>query len=84
MRNLERVVHELDRLLGPGLPGAACRGRAPEFDDEVPGETVRARRVRFAAARSVCTTCPVLSRCGLIATQLHPRLRSGIWAARPF
>lgn len=82
--HLELAARELDRLLGPGLPGAACRGRAPEFDAEVSGETAQQRRDRHARAAAICTGCPVRDRCRAVADELPRRLRSGTWAARPY
>lgn len=49
--HFERLISELHRLMGPPMPDAACRGRAPLFDAEVDGEKPRP------------TPCPPGSRC---------------------
>lgn len=79
-----RPVPQLERLLGPPMPGAACRGQAPNFDGEIDGETAAQRRVRLAYAARVCDRCPVRERCRLIADELPRGLRSGVWSARPY
>lgn len=80
----ERIAQELNRLLGPGLPGAACHGRAPLFDAEVNGETPAQRRARQAVAASVCAGCPARARCRAITDELPRRLRGGVWSGRPY
>lgn len=81
---LEHAMRVLDQVLGPGLPGAACRGRAPLWDPEIEGESAQQRRDRLAYATAVCTGCPVRDRCRAVADELPKRLRSGTWAARPY
>lgn len=66
--------------LGPDLGGvAACRGMAPTFDDEVPGETAAERVARHHEAVGVCTTCPVNRACAAARHQLG-RDAGGVWA----
>jgi hypothetical protein len=62
------------RLLGPktskgtaetaaNVTGALCRGRAPLFDDTVPGEKPAERRARLASAAELCAVCPARTNC---------------------
>lgn len=62
----------------PVLPGAACRGRSPDWDDRLPGESDPARAARHAAAIDVCHRCPVQVDCarldgvsGIVAGKLR-------------
>ncbi len=50
-------------LADPRLSGAACRGLAPWFDAEVPGETETGRADRWAAAVRICRRCPAAADC---------------------
>ncbi|WP_036534845.1 WhiB family transcriptional regulator [Nocardia cyriacigeorgica] len=63
------------------LVGAACVGRAPLFDAEVPGEDDDDRRYRLDAAARICESCPVLAECSGVARELG-RLAVGVWAGR--
>lgn len=45
VRLLSLVLWEL-----PALPGAACRGQWPDFDDRLPGETREQQQERLNAA----------------------------------
>jgi hypothetical protein len=58
-------------LLGPELPGAACKGRGGLWDDIVDGETVRRRTERHEKAQAICADCPVRAAC-LRARFEHP------------
>lgn len=68
-------------LLGPALPGAACRGRAPEFDVDLPGETDEQREQRHAKARAICARCPARRACAA-ALDNAPGDVTGVWAGR--
>jgi WhiB family redox-sensing transcriptional regulator len=70
----------LAALLGPDLGGrAACAGRAPMFDAELPGETAEQREVRHHRAIDICSTCNVRAACTAARTDLG-RDAAGIWA----
>lgn len=59
----------------PKLSGAACTGvREPLWDDEVDGENLLERNLRWEAAMSVCWSCPLKKAC-LEARQGG----SGVW-----
>ena len=45
------------------LPGAACRGRAEDFDADIDGEDHDAREARIARAVATCRHCPALAAC---------------------
>lgn len=49
--------------LGPNLPGAACKGHDPLFDNHVDKETNQQRDIRHAQAIEICLSCPVLDQC---------------------
>lgn len=49
--------------LGPALPAASCRGRAPLFDLDLPGEKPAGRNTRHRLAARVCARCPELPTC---------------------
>jgi WhiB family redox-sensing transcriptional regulator len=66
-------------LVDPRLTGAACRGRAPWFDDYVEGESIGARSERLAAAERICIGCPVRSACHTAAGEHQA---TGVWAGR--
>jgi len=67
-------------LLGPSLPGAACKGRAPMFDgDLLPDESLEDREARLACAVRVCGRCPALVQCSALLTEL-PAAATGVWA----
>lgn len=63
------------------LTGAACAGRAPLFDAEVPGEDDDDAAYRLAAAARVCRGCPVRDPCRTVAGELGGQA-VGVWAAR--
>lgn len=63
------------------LVGAACAGRAPLFDAELPGEDDNERRYRLAAAGRICQACPALVACNTVARELG-RDAAGVWAGR--
>lgn len=65
--------------LGPALPGAACAGRAPLFDDVLPGETPDARQERHRLAARTCRACPALAVCRDRLPRL-PARTSGVYA----
>lgn len=73
----------LPELLGPDLPGARCRGEAPYFDTQVPGETAQERRQRTAVAREICKHCPAHNACRSAIRGITGE-RSGIWAGTPY
>jgi WhiB family redox-sensing transcriptional regulator len=73
-----RALPALEPLLGPALPGAACAGRAPRFDDAIDGETPKQRRARLVSAAEVCEPCPVRARCNRIADAIPAAV--GVWA----
>lgn len=69
------------QMLSPvDLDGAACAGRAPEFDDHLDGESDDQRDARHAAAVALCRHCPVIDGCRRVAVALPHA--SGIWAAQ--
>jgi hypothetical protein len=71
-------------LLGPELPGAACKGRGGLWDDIVDGETVGQRTERHEQAKAICADCAVRAAC-LRARFENPRLLgAGIWGGRRF
>jgi len=59
----------------PSLPQAACRQRAPLFDDRHDGESVEQQRQRLDAARGVCQGCRAQAACH---TALHVPRHGGI------
>lgn len=67
----------------PRLAGAACRGLAPWFDADVPGESETGRADRQAAAARVCRRCPVRADCTIVAAELG-RSVTGVWAGQVF
>jgi transcription factor WhiB len=74
----------LRSLLGPELPGAACKGRGGLWDDIVDGETTGQRTERHEKAQAICAACPARAAC-LRARFEHPRLLgAGIWGGRQF
>lgn len=67
-------------VLGPNLPGAACKGRAPLHDDVIAGESETDRADRHQRAVTVCLRCcPVLNACRAAVATL-PRSTTGVWA----
>ena len=68
-------------LVDERLVDAACAGRAPLFDAEVPGEDDDDRRQRLEAAARICQSCPVLAECNGVARELG-RAAAGVWAGR--
>jgi WhiB family redox-sensing transcriptional regulator len=58
---------------------AACRHADPELFFAPDDETEQARAAREAAAKAVCSDCPVVSDCGDFA--LGRRAKTGIWGA---
>lgn len=63
------------------LVGAACVGRHELFDDDLDGarEDTSARATRHTAAAAICTTCPVLGACRVVADEAGDQAR-GVWA----
>lgn len=47
----------------PSLPEAACRQRAPLFDDRHDGESAERQRQRLDAARDLCQGCQAQTAC---------------------
>lgn len=73
----------LPELLGPDLPGARCRGEAPYFDAQVPGENAKQRKQRITIAREICKHCPARTACrNAIRGMTGERL--GIWAGTTY
>ncbi|WML64758.1 WhiB family transcriptional regulator [Rhodococcus sp. AH-ZY2] len=68
----------LTALVDPRLTGAACTGRAPYFDAELPDEQPEHRSARLAWATRECTRCPVQSACRVAVTELDQP--TGLWA----
>lgn len=68
----------IEALVDPRLSGAACAGRAPMFDDEIPGEIEAEQSRRLSAAAAVCIRCPVRSACRTAASELDHL--AGVWA----
>lgn len=66
----------------PTLPEAACRGMAPMFDAELPGETVDERESRLGLAVRTCRSCPELGACTGLLAGLPARHQVGVMAAR--
>lgn len=56
----------------PALPGAACRGLAPDVFFPAHGDVAGSRR-----AKAICATCPVRDECLDVA--LRNCERHGIW-----
>lgn len=74
----------LQVLLGPELPGAACKGRGGLWDDCADGESPSQRAGRHEHAIEICGTCPVRAAC-LRARFENPRLLgAGVWGGRHF
>ncbi|MFC9761373.1 WhiB family transcriptional regulator [Rhodococcus jostii] len=69
----------LEALVNPDLEGAACVGKAPAFDDEVPGESDADRLVRLENAAYICRGCPVRTPCAAAALE-HQSV--GLWAGQ--
>lgn len=68
----------------PRLAGAACRGKAPLFDDrldrgEHDAEPEHERAERHHQARKICLTCSVRAECETAATEQES---AGIWNGR--
>ena len=61
------------QLLGPDLPEAACAGRAPLFDGDIPGETDDDRDYRLGRAAELCDGCPVRAGCASAAAAMPSR-----------
>lgn len=87
-----RAVEPLPAVLGPDLPGAACKGRAPLFDDwrehrtekgTFRPETATERVERHARAIEICGVCPIRAAC-LEERLAQPALGAGIWAGQLF
>ncbi|WML63202.1 WhiB family transcriptional regulator [Rhodococcus sp. AH-ZY2] len=80
-RRKSRPPHTLTltALVDPRLEGARCAGKAPLFDDELPGETTEARSERLAYAANICRGCPVRTAC-YAASLEHDA--AGLWAGR--
>ncbi|MGH3939115.1 MAG: hypothetical protein ACRDTG_10870 [Pseudonocardiaceae bacterium] len=57
----------------PSLPEAACRRRAPLFDDQHPGETTEQQQQRLNTARTVCQDCPAQAGCRAALHEQPPR-----------
>ncbi|MGV0154955.1 WhiB family transcriptional regulator [Rhodococcus sp. GB-02] len=71
-------------LVDPRLHGAACKGKAPLFDDRLDredhdAEPEKERAERHHQARRICLTCPVRSACELAAKDHEA---SGMWNGR--
>lgn len=71
-------------LVDPLLDGAACKGKAPLFDDRLDredhdAEPEKERAERHHQARKICLTCPVRSACESSALDHEA---SGIWNGR--
>lgn len=74
----------LSILVDPRLDGAACKGKAPLFDDRLDredhdAEPEKERAERHHQARKICLTCPVRSACESSALDHEA---SGIWNGR--
>lgn len=81
-RNRPPVVHPLAALAAadPELAGAACKGRGPDWDAEVVGESEADRHARHARAVRVCRSCPVQPACRAVAAASPPEHVRGVWA----
>jgi hypothetical protein len=83
-----RPVEPLPDVLGPDLPGAACKGHGELFDDwrehRTPDgryrhETPTDRAERHTAAMRICwTLCPIREQC-LATRDAQPALGAGIY-----
>lgn len=71
-------------LDGPDLTGAACKGRAPLFDEQGPHEPPETYEARLHDAQDLCRSCPVLDRCHAAAEGMDAHLRAGVWAGAPY
>lgn len=60
------------------LAGAACRGHAPLFDEQLPDETPDEQANRHQVARQVCRHCPARKPCAASVPTL-PRSTGGVW-----
>lgn len=72
---------ELLALPTTSLPGAACRGFAPLFDDWLDDENLEDRADRHRVARRVCRHCPAREPCAASVPSL-PRSTGGVWGGR--
>ena len=61
------------------MPGAACRGHAPLFDETLHGETEAEQTERHERARAMCSRCPALEQCATAVATI-PRSCGGVWA----
>jgi len=77
-----RVSLTLNYAVGPSLPGAACTGKAPMFDDWIHGEPAEDREARLQEARKVCRGCPVWAGCLARRIEMERGLEpvAGVWA----
>lgn len=77
----DRRLHEVAAVVAAGanLKGAACIGHVPLYDATVHRETTEQREERHCAARAICGTCPVWSRCKDAADATPRKLLSGVW-----
>ncbi|UYP19769.1 WhiB family transcriptional regulator [Rhodococcus sp. Z13] len=77
-----RVPAVFAEMIDGRLAGAACVGRHELFDAELDGvhETPAERTARHAAAVAICTSCPVLTACRVVADEAG-RHAHGVWAA---
>ncbi|ANI91669.1 WhiB family transcriptional regulator [Dietzia timorensis] len=77
MSDLEKT---LASLADPRLDGAACKGKAPLFDDRGPRESWYNYRARIAEARSYCQVCKIRTVCAQIIEETPRTRRAGMWA----
>ena len=61
---------------------AACAGRQPLHDDDLPGETAEEREARHWRAAEVCRRCVVLAECAAWREATPVAQRVGVSAGR--
>ena len=80
----EHQDKKLNIVLGPALPGAACKGHAPLFDNLIDGESHPDRIYRHRRALDICETqCPIQEQCHE-RRLAKPELGEGIWGGELF
>lgn len=79
---MSKLKAELAALADPRLDGAACKGKAPLFDDRGPKETEYNYRHRITEARSYCHACSIRQACAEIIAETSKTRRTGFWAGK--
>jgi hypothetical protein len=76
------VLAALAQLIrsAPDVAGARCRGEAPLFDSQLPGERLADTAERHRQARRLCASCPAWEACSAAASALGIAARGSVWA----